>query len=156
MNGPSYACSWLVMVWGAGGGGGAGGGRTYDGGSGGATRVTGPGVDLRALGGRGGQGAGETRGWSGQDAAGGSGGLIVAGGGAGGGQAGGDRVRIGDGRVGEAGRPGGLAIALVRPTAGAAYRITIGAGGAGGARPDDRGDRGGAGGAGRVAILEMR
>ena len=163
VNGPSYACSWLIMAWGAGGGGGAGGRRTNDGASGGDTRVTGgdtrvtgSSVNLRAGGGRGGQGAGETSGWNGQDAAGGSGGLIVAGGGAGGGQAGGDRRQPGDGHVGEAGRPGGLAIALVRPTAGAAYRITIGAGGAAGIDPRNNNDRGGAGGAGRVAILEMR
>ena len=163
VNGPSYACSWLVMAWGAGGGGGAGGRKIGDGGSGGATRVTGGAtrvtgsvVNLRAEGGRGGQAAGETSGWNGQAAAGGSGGLIVAGGGAGGGQAGGDRRQPGDGHVGEAGRPGGLAIALVRPTAGAAYRITIGAGGAAGIDPRNNNDRGGAGGAGRVAILEMR
>ena len=155
VRGPSYACSWLVLAWGAGGGGGAGGNRNYDGGSGGETRVTGTGLDLRASGGVGGQGAGERRGWHGAAAAGGSGGLIVAGGGAGGGQAGGDREDAGLGWVGQPGQPGGLAIALVRPTAGAAYRITIGNGGAGGVRPG-QGDRGGAGGGGRVAILELR
>ena len=161
MSGPSYACSWLVMVWGAGGGGGAGGKRHNNGASGEETRIIGPDLDLRALGGAGGHAPEETDGWNGQHAAsgsavGGSGRLIVAGGGAGGGQEGGDRVRRGDDLVGQPGRPGGLVIAQVRPTAGAAYRITIGAGGAAGIDPRNNNDRGGAGGAGRVAILEMR
>ena len=162
VSGPSY-CSWLVMVWGAGGGGGAGGKRHNNGASGGETRISGPDLQLLALGGAGGHAPEETDGWNGQHAAGGSaggsavgsGGLIVAGGGAGGGQEGGDRVRRGDDLVGQPGRPGGLVIAQVRPTAGAAYRITIGAGGAGGADASGN-DSGGNGGAGRVAILEMR
>ena len=150
VQGPAYACRWLVLAWGAGGGGGGGGGPGADGGR---SSLTGGGLTVRADGGVGGpdaDGAPVTAAVASGAVAGALGGLAVPGAGAGGG-----RGRGGNGQdPGYTGLPGGLAVALVNPAAGQAYAVAVGAGGAGGASNND--NRGSPGGAGRVVILELR
>ena len=146
VQGPAYACRWLVLVWGAGGVGGAGGA----GGVGGASSLTGGGLTVRADGGPGG-GDVDSRPTAVDVAAGevsgAVGGAAVPGAGAGGGRGRGDA-----GGLGHTGLSGGLAVALVVPVSGQAYAVAVGSGGSGGGGNPS----GNPGGAGRVVILELR
>ena len=147
---PAYACTWLVVVWGAGG---AGAGeydntrrrwnRLVAGADGGDTTVTpaGAAAQLRAAGGAGGSlTALPAR------RAGSLGDVVVAGAGARGGD---DRSSAGgDGDAGD------LAISLVQPLAGRRYDVVIGRGGT--VVPSSSAYASANGQSGRVLVLEFR
>ena len=142
VQGPAYACRWIVVAVGAGAGGNAQHGKPAqftDGGAGGESSLVGGGQAIRAAG-----GTSVARDAAGGVPGGGSGGLVITGGGAAGGS--------GGSAVTRAGRPGGLVLAMITPQTGTQYAITVGAGGAAAAQNANARD----GSDGGVAILELR